>query len=155
MAARRLLIIMVVLLTISTLAAALVPPPEQEEDTTSTSTSTTKESTIAERPAGSELVRAEIPVPKAGQSARQVAVEPGDQLALTVTSGEPGEVSLPDFGLIEFAGPGNPATFNLLIEAAGAFPVRFQGSGEVATIVAEPKKERERGEPAAAEPAQP
>ena len=141
MAARRLLIIMVVLLTISTLAAALVPPPEQGEKTsTSSSTATTKETTKRERPSGSELIRAEVPVPRSGQAPRAVELEPGDQLALAVTSGEPGEVSLPDFGLVEFAGPGNPASFNVLIEESGRFPVRFQGSGTVATIVAEPAK---------------
>jgi hypothetical protein len=49
-------------------------------------------------------------------------------------------VSLPDFGLIEFAGPGNPARFDVLIEDEGRFPVRFQGAGTVATIVAENAK---------------
>lgn len=144
MAARRLLIIMVVLLTISTLAAALVPPPEGQEETSTTTTATTTEKTRTKaRPAADDLIRAEVPVPRRDQAARQVEVEPGDQLALTVTSGDPGEVSIPEFGLIEFAGPGNDATFNLLIDEEGAFPVRFQGSGEVATIVSE-RKGRER-----------
>ena len=97
----------------------------------------TKEAVTGKRPSGHDLVRAEVPVPRSGQAPREVELEPGDQLALTVTSGEPGEVSLPDFGVIEFAGPGNPASFNLLIEESGRFPVRFQGSGTVATIVAE------------------
>ena len=138
MAARRLLIIMVVLLAISTLAAALVPPPEENQESsssTSTSTRTTQEPTKAD-----DLVRSEVPVPERNQAPRQIEVAPGDQLELTVTSGEPGEVSVPDFGLVEFAGPGNPATFNVLIERKGQFPVRFQGSGTVATIVAERKR---------------
>jgi hypothetical protein len=137
MAARRLLIIMVVLLTISTLAAALVPPPQERGETTSTSTSTATRERTTEEPKRSELVRAEVTVPKGDEAPREVRVQPGDQLALVVTSREPGEVSIPDFGLIEFAGPGNTASFNLLIEEDGEFPVRFQGGGEVATIVVE------------------
>ena len=137
MAARRLLIIMVVLLTISTLAAALVPPPQERGDTTtSTSTSTTTRERATKEPKGSDLVRAEVPVPQGGEAPREVRVQAGDQLALVVTSRQPGEVSIPDFGLIEFAGPGNDASFDLLVEEEGRFPVRFQGSGEVATIVA-------------------
>jgi hypothetical protein len=136
-AARRLLIIMVVLLAISTLAAALVPPPEENRGETSSTPTSTSTTTGGPARKANDLVRAEVPVPKGGQSPEQIEVESGDQLALTVTSGEPGEVSLPDFGVIEFAGPGNPATFNVLVEDAGEFAVRFQGSGAVATIVAE------------------
>jgi hypothetical protein len=143
MAARRLLIIMVVLLTISTLAAALVPPPQERgETTTSTSTSTAMKERATEAPKASDLVRAEIPVPKGGEAPREVRVKAGDQLALVVTSRQPGEVSVPDFGLIEFAGPGNDASFDILIEEAGEFPVRFQGSGEVAMIIAEGARKR-------------
>jgi len=137
MAARRLLIIMVVLLAISTLAAALVPPPKENREGSSSTTATSTSSRATEGPPKADLVRSEVAVPKGGHAPRQVDVAPGDQLALTVTSGDPGEVSLPDFGLIEFAGPGDPATFDVLIEDAGEFPVRFQGSGAVATIVAE------------------
>jgi plastocyanin len=136
MAARRLLIIMVVLLTISTLAAALVPPPQERGEETSTSTSTTTKERTTKEPRGSDLVRAEVPVPQGDEAPREVRVQAGDQVALVVTSRQPGEVSIPDFGLIEFAGPGNDASFDLLVEEAGQFPVRFQGSGEVATIVA-------------------
>ena len=128
---------MVVLLAISTLAAALVPPPEENGEGSSSPTTTSTSSRATEEAPKADLVRSEVAVPKGGHAPRQVDVAPGDQLALTVTSGDPGEVSLPDFGLIEFAGPGDPATFNVLIQDEGEFPVRFQGSGAVATIVAE------------------
>jgi hypothetical protein len=144
-AARRLLIIMVILLTISTLAAALVPPPEERSDESSTSstTTTTDEGGAEEPPAkADDLVRAQIAVPRKGEAGEQIAVAPGDQRALTVSSREPGEVSLPDFGLIEFAGPGNDATFNVLIEEDGDFPIRFQDSGEVGTIVSKASRDR-------------
>jgi hypothetical protein len=139
MAARRLLIIMVILLAISTLAAALVPPPEvTEEGSTSSTATSTPDGTGKEPPVDGDLVRAEVAVPRGDQAPKRVEVAPGDQLELTVTSREPGEVSLPDFGLIEFAGPGNVATFDVLVEERGEFPVRFQGSGAVATVVARP-----------------
>jgi hypothetical protein len=143
-AARRLLIIMVILLTISTLAAALVPPPEERSDESSTSSTTsTTEKQDAESPAkADDLVRSQISVPRKGEAGDQITVAPGDQLALTVSSREPGEVSLPDFGLIEFAGPENDATFNVLIEENGDFPIRFQGSGEVGTIVSKASRDR-------------
>jgi hypothetical protein len=135
MAARRLLIIMVVLLAISTLAAALVPPPEERSGTSSTTTTTTS-TTRLQRTGGGELVEAEVSAQDTKQN-EPIELEPGDQLALVVISRAPGEVSLPSFGLIEFAGPGSPARFDLLVEKAGEYPVRFQGAGEVAKIVAD------------------
>ncbi len=136
MAARRLLIIMVVLLTISTLAAALVPPPEQRQESSTTSTTSTA------KPAGDQarngrLVKAEVSAQDRAKSDRRISVEPGDQLALEVTSDAPGEASVPDLGLLEFAGPGSPARFDLLFDEAGEYPVRFEGAGTISTIVAE------------------
>ena len=134
MAARRLLIIMVVLLTISTLAAALVPPPEQRSGASSTTTTTA--TTHADRAKAGELVEAEVSA-QDGKGRKEIEVEPGDQLALVVTSGAPGEASVPAFGLIEFAGPGSPARFDLLIEKRGEYPIRFQGVGTIGKIVAD------------------
>ena len=136
MAARRLLIIMVVLLTISTLAAALVPPPEERAGTGQTTSSTATTSRSKEPPTGGRLVDVEVAVRSQRERPREIDVEPGDQLSLLVTSVKPGEVSVPAFGLLEFAGPGSPARFDILIEKAGRYPVHFQGAGTVATIVA-------------------
>jgi hypothetical protein len=137
MAARRLLIIMVILLTISTLAAALVPAPQQRAGSSSTSSTTSTEKSTSQEPEpGSELIRAEVPAERDRKRPREIDLLPGDQLALVVTSGRAGEASVPDFGLIEFAGPGDPARFDVLVDEAGKYPVRFQGAGEVATIVA-------------------
>ena len=137
MAARRLLIIMVVLLTISTLAAALVPPPQQRDSSTAT-TSTTTTTTSEDEPArGGELVREQISIGNSDGAGPTVRVPVGDQLALRVNSDAPGEIGIPAFGLVEFAGPGNPARFDLLLEEAGRYPIRFQGRGTVAEIVSE------------------
>src|SRR5215212_11924775 len=124
MAARRLLIIMVILLTISTLAAALVPAPQQPTHSSSTNTTgSTGTSTSEEPEPGSELVRAEVPAESASKRPREIELLPGDQLALVVTSGRAGEASVPDFGLIEFAGPGDPARFDVLVDEAGSYPI--------------------------------
>jgi hypothetical protein len=139
---------MLVLLAISMLAAALVPPPDPATETsTPTSTTTDRESATGNRPAGSKLVRSEIAVPGGAEARpREIEVDPGDQLSLVVTSGEPGEVRVPDFGLIEFAGPGNTASFDILVEERGRYPVQFRGAGTIAEIVAQPADKR-RGQP--------
>ena len=133
MAARRLLIVMLLLLGISTLAAALVPPPERTADTersTSTRSAAARDRTEGER------VAAEVSA-RTGARPDAVRVSTGDQLALVVQVARPAEVAVPAFGLIEFAEPGAPARFDILIDEAGRFEVTAEGAQRVATIVAE------------------
>jgi len=133
MAARRLLIIMLLLLGISTLAAAFVPPPEREATRSESSTS---KSTSREGLPAAELVKREVT--SSGRRAPQrVRVARGDQLTLVVKSDRPGQITVPAFGLIEFAEPGAPARFDILIERQGRFEVNAERQGAVATIVAE------------------
>ncbi len=139
MAARRLLIVMLLLLGISTLAAALVPPPDRAEDT-ETSTSTSKAMPSKERPEG-ERVAAGVSTRTSGRP-EIVRVSTGDQLALVVKAARPSEVAIPAFGLIEFAEPGAPARFDILIDQVGRFEVNADRAGTVATIAAErPKRQ--------------
>lgn len=133
MAARRLLIVMVILLATSTLAAALVPVPEEQgadEERTTTPPAASVEADSGDR----EVVEAEVAA-GAGRP-REIRVDPGDQLSLTVTRSAPGPVTLPAFGLAGFAEPGAPARFDILIRRPGRFEVKAEGSGTVATIVA-------------------
>ena len=132
MAARRLLIIMFLLLAISTLAAALVPAPERRADETGQGSSSSTAATAAEPAPRGDLVEARL---SAGGKPERVRVSTGDQISLVVSSPQPRDVSLPAFGLIEFAEPGAPARFDLLIEQAGQFDVIAEGEGSVATIV--------------------
>jgi hypothetical protein len=133
MAARRLLIVMLLLLGISTLAAALVPPPERESTETEESTATTR--ATKERPPG-KRVAAEVSA-RGGGRRKLIQVSLGDQLALVVESARPAEIAVPAFGLIEFAEPGAPARFDMLIRRRGRFDVTAERAGTVATIVAE------------------
>lgn len=132
---------MVVLLAISTLAAALVPPPEDRDDESSTTSSTTTTTTepVAEaartgKQSESKHISAEVSLGGRGARPERIEVSPGDQLSLLVSSPDPGEVSLPDFGLLQFAGPGSPAHFDLLLEEQGEHDVRFRSRGTIATI---------------------
>lgn len=133
MAARRLLIVMLVLLGISTLAAALVPPPEEQQGTTERPTSTSQR--MGQEPRPGERVAAEISA--ASAKPEEVRLTQGDQLALVVQTERPAEIAVPDFGLIEFAEPGAPARFDILVERDGRFEVTAGRGGTVATIVAE------------------
>lgn len=135
MAARRLLIVMLLLLGISTLAAALVPPPEREEGTESSTSTRTK---ARERSEG-ERVAAEVST-RTGARPDLVRVSEGDQLALVVKTPRPTEVAVPAFGLIEFAEPGAPARFDILVDEAGRFEVTARGTGTVGTIGAERRR---------------
>ena len=132
MAARRLLIIMVLLLAISTIAAALVPAPERRTDEARPTTSSAPSMPKDERPDGGELVATRVP---ASGGARDVRVSVGDQLSLVVSRATPGDVSVPSFGLIDYAEPGAPARFDLLLERPGRFEVTAEGEGVLATIV--------------------
>jgi hypothetical protein len=139
MAARRLLIVMVLLLAISTLAAALVPPPERRPGETGSTTQAENEPPAKASSGEGRLVEVEVRTQGQG-SPRSVHVAPGDQLALTVSTSSPREVTVPAFGLVEFAQPGDPARLDLLIERAGTFEIRQAGTGVVARIVSERKR---------------
>jgi hypothetical protein len=126
-AARRLVIVMLVLLGLSTLAAALIDPPE-----------TTEDEEVATEPAPGppprgELVRRRIRAE--GRSPATIAVEVGDQLALTVTSRRGEEIEIPALGELRFASPLDPAGFDLLVREEGTYGVRLvEANRMIATI---------------------
>lgn len=131
MAARRLIAILVVLMLISTFAAALAPRQRESTETTTTETTTS----VAPTPAGAELIDAVVPARP--QEPEVISGRRGDQLGLTVRVSAPAEVAIPELGLIAFATPGDPATFDLLLRERGSFPIEVreaERSGRVATI---------------------
>jgi hypothetical protein len=126
MAARRLVAVLIVLLVFSTVAAILVPPPPAREDTSTSSTTTTSR---GERPSKGRLVRETLATRAA--EPKRIPVRVGDQLLLRVESRRFRQVEVAGFGQIESADRFDPATFDLLPDALGAYPVRVVGSGRV------------------------
>ena len=137
MAARRLLILLLAVLAISTIGAALIAP--QPADPPPARTTTQGDSRAPPREAGGRLIEASVRVRRARPET--IRLHPGDQLELTVRSRTPGQVSVPRFGLLEDAGPDEPAELSLLVDEPGDFHVRFApGGGTVAHIVAAPAR---------------
>ena len=140
MAARRLLIVMLLLLAVSTLAAALVPPPQRSGEPGSTSAAGRQKGGSSEGGASQgrgHLIQTRISA-QARKRPTRVLVGRGDQLELTVSSTRTAAVSIPAFGLTDFAEPGDPARFDVLVDRAGAFEVRVDGAGTAARIVSRP-----------------
>jgi hypothetical protein len=137
-AARRLLIVMVVLLVVSSIAAALVPPPTEQSD--EEQLTTTEERTTGDRGRAGELVSAEVDAES--DRTAPIAVDVGDQLALTVRADRFREVQIPSFGLLEPATAGSPAKFDILIERPGSFPVRLADAGRAIARIEARKPDR-------------
>jgi hypothetical protein len=127
-AARRLVVVMLVLLAISTLAAALVPPPE-ERTRTGTQTTERKSRQSRDDRASGELVKGRIDAGR--DNPKQLRIERGDQLALTVLAPFGDDVEIPAFGLIETVDPFAAARFDLFANRSGTFPVRAVDANRV------------------------
>jgi hypothetical protein len=151
MAARRLLIVMLILLGLSTLAAALVPPQALREGTTTGTTTEETETATSQtetQPAGRQLPSPisitvgegnRVPVvscpPSLRRAKRCKPILVGDQFTLLVKSKRADELDMPAFGLVDAVGPDEPARFELLVEAARSYQIRFVSTGEVAARI--------------------
>jgi hypothetical protein len=131
LAARRLLIVMVVLLGLSTLAAALVPQRTLNGGGTGSTTTTTSTPTTTSTTTPAPL-SVEVPITVGPKKRPLVSADVGDQFTLLVTSTEPREISIPEFGLSAFAAPNAPARFELLTQTPGRFGILFASSDRVA-----------------------
>lgn len=149
MAARRLIFILLVLLMISSFAAALVPVERDSREDDSSSTTSTETAQAPAPPAG-ELVVRRI---EAGEKARTVRIELGDQLRLAVAADALDEVEIRALGETEAVDPVSPALFDLLPADPGTYPIRLVeadrviGRIEVEAAAAKeptPKERRER-----------
>ena len=136
MAPRRLIIAMVLLLAFSTALAVLVPQPQTPEGTGSGSETTDPsqgsqvepkiESKPKPKPPEAEPDRPRKPAPGVveatvinGDPARKIRVRPGDRLILEVRSPRTALVELAGTGLIDTAGPYDPAVFDVLAGSRG------------------------------------
>jgi hypothetical protein len=147
MAARRLIALLVVLLVISSIAAALAPTPAEREETTTSPVTTTPADAGGGGGGGGELTElaVDVPPPRDGAGKDQPKHEPetidiavGDQLALTVRSERTATIEIPELGLLETAGSGAPARFDLLLREPGRLAVLAGGGRQVAWIVVRP-----------------
>lgn len=131
MAARRLIIVLVLLLAASVGAAAIAPDRGGRFLPTET-TSTTTEPAPGAGPRGDAL---SVRITASAADPPTVEGFVGDQLTLTVDSDQPRTISIDPLGVSEFAGPGSPARFDLLLREAGALPITAAdgegGRGEV------------------------
>lgn|GEM_PF-2289348 len=132
MAARRLVVVMIVLLAISTIAAAFLPAPQSDPTTTDRQPPPKH----AEKPPpekGAKLVHASI---DASKEPATVNVHPGDQVALRVLAPRSGTVQIAGFGQLTPVDSLVPATFDVIVDRSGTFPVDLSGSGTIGRIVA-------------------
>jgi hypothetical protein len=130
MAARRLIMVLLVLLFLSSLAAALIPV--ERSSTSDSSTTTTTQPATADT-AGQLLVRR---LDARDNKPKTIRMRLGDQLQLSVEAGGPNQVEIPAFDQLEPVDLGSPATFDLLPDAAGRYPVKLVlGNRTVGRIV--------------------
>jgi hypothetical protein len=131
-AARRLIMVLLVLLFLSSLAAALIPVERSSRDDSSSTTSTTQPSATADT-SGQLLTKR---IDARDNKPAVIRMRLGDQLQLSVETGSPNQVEIPAFDQLKPADLGSPATFDLLPDAAGRYPVKLVfGNRTVGRIV--------------------
>jgi hypothetical protein len=139
---------MVILLGLSTLAAALVPQRTLNGGTTGTGTTTAPAPTTTTTTTVAPL-SVEVPITVGPKKRPLVKADVGDQFTLLVTSTEPREIFIPEFGLSAFAAPDAPARFELLTPTPGRFGILFASSGKVAAdleVLSAKERAREKRE---------
>jgi hypothetical protein len=118
-AARRLILVMLVLLVLSSAVAALIPVERSARDDASTASTTTE----SRKPSGA-LVTRRINADEAAKP-RAIRIAPGDQLELTVTSSDPGQVEILVLGVLADVDRFFPAHLDLLPADRGTYPVKL------------------------------
>ena len=119
MAARRLILVMLVLLVLSSAVAALIPVERKALDDTSSTTTTT----VQEPPAAGELVQHKLDAD--AKRPDTIRIAKGDQLELTVTASQPGQIEIEALGVFEAVDRSFPAHLDLLPADPGTYPVRL------------------------------
>jgi hypothetical protein len=141
MAARRLIMVLLVLLFLSSLAAALIPIERSSDDETSSTTTTPSAGADT---TGRLLTRR---IDAGDQKQQTIRMRLGDQLQLSVGAESPNQVEIPAFDMLEPVDRGSPATFDLLPDAAGRYPVRLVEGGRTVgrIVVVGPRRPSESG----------
>lgn len=140
MAPRRLIIAMLLLLAFSSALAILVPAPERDRPPEQGPPPETAERPIEPRPEQGEQVPAGEAVERNAERVversiradgppERISIRPGDRLVLEVRSARSVVLELVGTGLVDPAGPYDPARFDLLVrEGSKRFLVRELGA---------------------------
>jgi hypothetical protein len=115
---RRALLLFALILGLTALATAVAPPPPPPDD----STVTPEPPRPAVQPPTTVTLQAPAPRP----ALRAHRVKPGDHVIVQVNASEGGEVSLPKLGRTATVADGAPASFDVIVPAAGRYDVLFE-----------------------------
>ncbi|MBA2765328.1 MAG: hypothetical protein H0U42_11685 [Thermoleophilaceae bacterium] len=145
-AARIVLLFFLVLFTSAGVAALVNPLPRPPTAGTRTATSTvqsrstttklpeasagTTEESVRPGPPGVEQIELEVPEGASEGEPKPTPLESERRVIVTVSSPEPGEVTLEGLGRVEPVDARTPAVFDLLTDRTGEFEVRFDPAGE-------------------------
>ncbi|MBA2567423.1 MAG: hypothetical protein ACR2IN_08535 [Thermoleophilaceae bacterium] len=135
MQGRRILLLFGIGLLVTAAAASLVPAPESPREGVESG----EPQTAGAGSADDAAVEIAFSANSAGQPAdgaerreSSIPAEPptktagsGERVIVTVTSRDPGQVSLDGLGLVESVGPGTPAVFDLFTDSTGEFDVLY------------------------------
>lgn len=150
MAARRLIALLFMLMVISTVLAALAPE-DRDEDSTDASTTTSEPERGEAKANGKQSPAADSLVVAVGVGPQPDRVEAvvGDRISLLVRRKDPSQVAIPELGRLDYATPGSPARFDLLLRSEGLIEVVDGDDELIATIdvgeAGRDKKDAEKG----------
>jgi hypothetical protein len=146
---RRALLLFAIVLGLAALAASLSRPSDDEPDRppqqagTSTQDSTPRASPREEETTEVADSSATIEMDATDDATRRL--EAGRSASLEVAVPEPGQVTIPQLGLTGTGDPLTPARFDVLVTAAGRYPIDFTPAGTdearpAGTLVVTPQK---------------
>ncbi len=114
---RRALLLFALVLGMTALAASIAPPPPEQE------AAPTGPATTVPTTADSEEMQLAFKFPVGRRAPPTRRVEPDTPLIVTVSSDEPGQVSIPKLGRTTSVTPNDPARFSLLAPDPGRYEV--------------------------------
>lgn len=116
-------------------AGSLVPPPVDEAGTDGEATSSPMdrggEAAREQAQEAPDVAEVELRTGPGdgGKPVTRRELAPDQRSVVRVTAAEPGQVELEGLGLLELAGPGVPAEFDLFTDRSGTYPVIFTPTG--------------------------
>ena len=120
---RRALFLFAIVLGLAAVAASLAPAPDdRREGEPPRARTQPAQGARAAEPGPVVTFRAAAEQP----SRRRIAT--GEQVTVRVETAAPGQVEIPQLGLLQFATPDTPAVFDVLVPSAGRYEVTYTGN---------------------------